>query len=528
MKNPGTLFWLVTALLCGYVGLCTGRRDSVREADAWEHHRSVLALVQDFRQPGNPTLGGDAIALPSIRYSPYTVALAVLCRATGMDPWDALSLAAVLNTALLCLGVWVLLAGLGRPDASGAALIVMVSVYGGAPGYANSYALADLPWHQVNPSAFAFAIVLFLWGLFLRLRRGAAPKGLWIALPLMLALALLDHPMTGFLGVMGLGLFAAAGLDDPGITRQVRLRRLGWAAAVSGLAIFVCLAWPWYGFGRALTYKPDNAYWFNPSIARRMVTEWCAPAVLLSLWALAARDRAVTRALLAGGAACLGAGLVGMAAKSATLARIPLAGLIFFHLAIAVTARDFGWLSRDAWKERFRQLRTGGPAAAEASLAAVATLVLMYGLVPQLLAIPREPHLARAYVAPLMGREDKQPRWRDLYRQALAPVGPRDVVFGDPVTTWPAPSFGARIVAPLHFEFFVPGQQKRYDDALAFFATVSEAERSRLLESYGARWLLVDAALLDERQKAELIRESSVRSRAGSLVLMESAAWRRK
>ncbi|HZL70924.1 MAG TPA: hypothetical protein VFC86_00590, partial [Planctomycetota bacterium] len=78
MKSPGTLFWLVTALLCVYVAFCTGRRDSVREADAWEHHRSVLALVQDLRQPGNPTLGGDASAIPSIRYSPYTVALAVL------------------------------------------------------------------------------------------------------------------------------------------------------------------------------------------------------------------------------------------------------------------------------------------------------------------------------------------------------------------------------------------------------------------------------------------------------------------
>ena len=527
MKSPGALFWMVTALLCVYVGLCTGRRDSVREADAWEHHRSVLALVQNFKEPGNPTLGGDAISIPSIRYSPYTVSLALLCRGTGMDPWDALSLAAVLNTALMCLGVWVLLSALGRPDVSGVALIVMVSLYGGAPGYANSYALADLPWHQVNPSAFALGVVLFAWGLFVRLRRGAAPKGWWIALPLMLALAMLDHPMTGFLGVLGLGLFAAAGLEDAGVTRQARLRRLGWAAAVSGLAIFVCLAWPWYGFGRALTYKSDNSYWFNPSIARRMVTEWCAPAVLLSLGALAARDRAVTRALLAGGAACLGAGLAGIALKSATLARIPLAGLIFFHLAVAVTARDFGWLSRDAWKERIRQLRTGGPAAAEASLAAVATLVLLYGLAPQLLAIPREPHLARAYVAPLMGREDKQPRWRDVYRQALAPVGTREVVFGDPITTWPAPSFGARIVAPLHFEFFVPRQEQRYADALRFFSTSSEAERSRLLDSYGARWLLVDTALMDERQKSELVRENAVRGRAGSLVLMESAAWKK-
>ena len=527
MKAHGTLFWLLTALLCGYVGLCTRHRDSVRTADAWEHHRAVLALNQDFWQPGNPTLGGDAGSIPSIRYSPYTVALAVLCRWTGLDPWDALSLAAVLNTGLLCLGVWAVLMGLGRPDVSGTALIVMVSLYGGTVGYANSYALADLPWHQVNPSAFAFGTVLLMWGLILGLQRGAAPRGFRLALPVMLALALLDHPMTGCVGVLGMGLFATAGVLKAEVTLPHRLRRLRWVAAITGIAVAVCLAWPWYSFWSALTSRPDNAYWFNPSIARMMLTEWCAPAILLSLWALTARDRTVVRLLLAGGALCLGAGLAGIAVKSPTLARIPLAGLIFFHLAIAVTARDSGLLSWNAWKDRFRQLRLGGSAAAEASQASVAALVILYCLMPQLVAIPREAHLARAYVAPLAGREDKQPRWREVYNRALAPVGPRQVVFSDPLTSWPAPSFGVRIVAPLHFEFFVPGQPRRVEDANRFFTTHSEAERSRLLESYGARWLLVDTAQLDPRQHSELVRENSVRSRAGTLVLMDVNAWRR-
>ena len=50
-------------------------------------------------------------------------------------------------------------------------LIVMVALWGGPPGYANSYALADLPWHQVNPSALAFALAVFALGWFERMRR---------------------------------------------------------------------------------------------------------------------------------------------------------------------------------------------------------------------------------------------------------------------------------------------------------------------------------------------------------------------
>src|SRR5262245_1766862 len=97
-EGPGRrdrLFWPVALLLAAYVALCTGHRDNVLEADAWEHHRAVVALVHDLWHPGNPTFAGDT---PSIRYSPYSVGLALVCRSTGLDPWDALSAAAVFNT----------------------------------------------------------------------------------------------------------------------------------------------------------------------------------------------------------------------------------------------------------------------------------------------------------------------------------------------------------------------------------------------------------------------------------------------
>src|SRR5262245_45857683 len=111
VKRPGIVFWTLTAVLCIYVALCTGQRDNIREADAWEHHRAIAALTADFWRPGNPTFATEE---PSIRYSPYIVALAAFSRGTGLDPWHALSGAAVLNTLLLALGAWALLHGLGR------------------------------------------------------------------------------------------------------------------------------------------------------------------------------------------------------------------------------------------------------------------------------------------------------------------------------------------------------------------------------------------------------------------------------
>ena len=521
--GPGALFWALTLLLAGYVALCTPHRDCIREADAWEHHRALVALTEDLQRPGNPTLAGDASDIPSIRYSPYLVSLAILSRATGLDPWDALSAAAVLSTLLMCLGVWAVLEALGRARASGLALLLMVALYGGAPGYASSYALTDLPWLQVNPSAFAFGVVLLLWAWFLRLRRVASRWWSWLPVPCLVALSLLDHPMTGCLGVLGMAAFALAGVGE---SKRTALRLVARVAACVAIAFGLCLLWPCYSFERALLTRPENSYWFNAEIARRILTEWGAPAFLLSVWCLASRDRVVIRPLLLGGAMSLAVGWIGFAVGSPTLSRIPLPGLVFFHLSIAVTAHDCGLLRAAAWGERWRALRSGGPGSAQAALAVMAALLVLSGLVPQLLAIPREPHLARAYVAPLLGREDKQPRWRELYRQVLQPVQGREVVFADTLTSWPVASHRGRVMATHHFEFFVPGQSKRVEDSKRFFTTRCEHERATLLETYDARWLLVDTALLDDRQQAELVRECAVRSRAGSLVLMDVRAWK--
>lgn len=524
--NPGRLFWLITLGLVAYVALCTPFRDNVLEADAWEHHRAVVALTHDLWHPGNPTFATDE---PSIRYSPYTVSLAVISRATGIDPWHVLSAAAALNTLLLCLAVRALLGALGRADASALALIVMVSLYGGAPGYANSYALADLPWHQVNPSAFAFPVILFSWAIFVRFVAPLRPEparggsfALWLILTLMLAAAILDHAMTGALGFLGLGVFAVA---VPG-TRPAKLHRLVFVGASAVGAALLCVAWPWYSFSTALLHSPNKAYWYNPAIVRLMLTQWCAPALVLSLWAMTARDFATVRVLLIGGFACLCMGLGAIFVHSPTLARLPLPGLIFFHLAIAITAQDSAFLSPSAWAARIRGLHGPRDIATPAAFATAAAIVMFYFLAPQLAAIPREPHLARAYVAPLLHRENKQPDWRRLYAKALVPVHTGDVVLSDPRTSWPVPSFGGRIVAADHYEFFTLDQPQRDRDAEGFFTVATDRERLPILDRYNVRWILVNSSSLTDAQRTALVRETAIAARSGDLVLMDAVAWK--
>jgi hypothetical protein len=535
MSSPGTtrdpeqagsrsskLFWGLTFVLVVYVALCTRYRDNRLEADGWEHHRAIAALARDLRHPGNPTYAVDE---PSIRYTPMAVALAATSRATGLDTWTLQSIQAVLNTLLMCLGVGALLQALGRFDVAGLALLVMVSLYGGDPAYANSYALDDLPWHEVNPSAFSFALVLFAWALLLGLRSRKIPKLVWVVLPLILGVSLLEHAMTGILGILGLGLFSI--LTGGGSTID-RSRRLVPVALVAGGAGVLCLAWPWYSFARAVLSRPDNDYWFNPAILRMMLTEWCAPAVFLSAWAITARDRTTVLLLLACGFTTLGLGVLAALGHSASLARLPLPGLVFFHLAIATACADHRVLSVRAWKERIQDLRVPSQRTASAAFTFAACGTVAYFLAPELAAIPREPYLARAYIAPLLHRPDKQPRLRETYGAVLAPVGEKEVVLAEPATAWPIPSFGPRIVAALHYEFFVPGQHEREADVARFFDTDDEIARLEILDRYRATWILLDESKLTDRQREMLLRKAAVEKRSGTLVLMRVARWRER
>lgn len=80
LRSVSRGYWLLAAALALYVALCTGARENHPKTDAWEHHRAILALAREGPGAGNPTYDDPA---PSIRYSPFTVVLAGVSRATG-------------------------------------------------------------------------------------------------------------------------------------------------------------------------------------------------------------------------------------------------------------------------------------------------------------------------------------------------------------------------------------------------------------------------------------------------------------
>lgn len=518
-RNSGTL-WLYLLLSIAtivYVAALTGNRSERLDADAWEHHRAVLAMSQEMWEPGNPTYATDE---PTIRYSPYTIALAQLVRSTGIDAYDALSGAAVFNTLLLLIAVWWWLRAYGVQGAAPLVLLSMIFLYGTPPGYANSLALSDLPWHQVNPSALAMPLMILAWAWLYR-AKGLGLIGFTCVTSVLLAASVLSHGMSGVLGAFGL--FITAVSSD-----RNRVAKLIATFVTCGIGFALAAAWPWYDFLFAVTQSPDKWYWYNPAIFKLMLFSWCLPAFLASAAALPMRDKPFIRTALLATAGLLGVTFVGALAGSPTLARLPLAGLIFPQAAVGVFIYSVGVSCPMTWIRRFKQLFERDRAVMSRALVETTVVGLIVVLaLPNFWLTLREPHLARKWVAKVTGREDKQPHNWARYEALLTPnIGIHDVVLAEPLTGWPVPSFGGRVVSALHLEFFSPGQFERLEDTSRFFNTeTSHEDRNALIKQYGVKWLLLDRESLPGLVFDALFVQDAVTADDGRLVLIDAERW---
>ncbi len=512
-----TLYVLLSFLLVAYVAALTGNRAERLDADAWEHHRAVLAMSQQMWEPGNPTYAGDE---PTIRYSPYTLALAQIVRSTGVDAYDALSGAAVFNTLLLLIALWWWLRAYGMHNAAPWVLLSVLFLYGSPPGYANSLALSDLPWHQVNPSALAVPLMILTWAWLYR-AKGVGLIAFTIVASVLLAASVLSHGMSGVLGAFGLFITAVAGDRD-------RAAKLIATFVTCGVGFALAAAWPWYDFLYAVTQSPDKWYWYNPAIFKLMLLSWCLPAFLASAAALPMRDKPFIRTALLAAAGLLGVTFVGALAGSPTLARLPLAGLIFPQAAVGVFIYSVGASCPKAWWVRLGQLFDRDRAVMSRALVETTAVGLVVVLaLPNFWLSLREPHLARKWVSQLTGKEDRQPHNWARYEALLTPnIKPHDVVLAEPLTGWPVPSFGGRVVSALHLEFFSPGQFQRLEDTRRFFSPdTSPNDRVALIQQYGVKWLLLDRESLPGPVFDALFSPGAVAADDGRLVLIDAPRW---
>ena len=230
-----------------------------------------------------------------------------------------------------------------------------------------------------------------------------------------------------------------------------------------------------------------------------IVTQWCAPAILCTLFVVPLRKNPLVRTCLIGGGVTITLALLGWGFHSAALARFPLPGLIYLHIAIGLLLHQSGILQPRTWPTKFRALLS--PVAEISStvmLQATVLILLAYFLLPQIASVFTGAHLARHYVARLLHRPDRQQHDREQLIDLLQTVGDRDVVLSDLESSWMIPSEHGRIVAAVHYELFVPDQPQRTNDLATFFATQSEAERARIIKKYDVKWIVLDRDKLDD------------------------------
>jgi hypothetical protein len=164
----------------------------------------------------------------------------------------------------------------------------------------------------------------------------------------------------------------------------------------------------------------------------------------------------------------------------------------------------------------------------ETALILAGLLLLAYGLIPQCVAIFREPWLGRVYVARLLHKSDKQQDVKQMFDHVLSGVGTNEVVLSDVLTSWPVPSSNGKIVAALHYELFVPDQGSRSADVARFFSpSETIAGQVGILDKYAARWILLNRSVLSAAVFNQLLDPSAVVSREKDLYLMDAEAWRR-
>ncbi len=198
--------------------------------------------------------------------------------------------------------------------------------------------------------------------------------------------------------------------------------------------------------------------------------------------------------------------------------------MLFLQIPIGIVVHRTGLFRPTTWLARLRGLWRG-ESGGEPAMEFITASFLLYCLLPQLWSILRDPVLARPYIARLIHRPEKTRSLKAEYDWILEPVGERDVVLGDSLTSWAVPSSRGRIVAALHYELFTPDQSQRHRDVRAFFGRADQVERERIIKYYDVKYIILEPDLLDERVVEALLDPTAVVRRTERMVLLDADRW---
>ena len=460
------LAYVVTALALLLVVLAT-IRGGTRGGDYWEHAAVVRELAAHPAQPRHPQLAVDA---PHAFFSPYSLTLGLLSRATGWSADATLGIAAPVNFALICLGLWLLVRKLTpRPAAPLLALLCVIFLWGWhPPKWSSFFHLSDIGHVTAYPSAFTTGMSLIMFAALLPGREtasrgsgvgGAILTSIWLV-PWS-AFLLLTHAPTGTM-LMCAGLAVLAVAKFPGRCDLTIPRRVALVLAIP-LALALACAWPYFSLWRLLrsdqaAFAAANAELYDPSMAARVAL------ALLGVPVIVARLRANPRDFL--GLLTLGLGLGyagGLVTNQLSLTRALPICILLLQVAVGI------WIATWLGTFRGRMIPRWRPAT-------VASVVLAFSLVAQ-----RD---ALWFMLPYYRDQDEL-----LFVQQH--VKADDVILADMAASWIIPAYTGKVVAADHPLAFVADHEARRADVNRFFDPATPpVDRAAIVRKYKVRFIL--------------------------------------
>jgi alpha-1,6-mannosyltransferase len=467
--GPGRYLVLCAALFI----LLAGRiwTDAWR-GDFWIYVATVKELALHPLHPRNPLLGNDyAFAF----FSPYTWALGVASRLSGLSSFEVLVLQGFVNLALFLSALYAFVTTwVGRRSAAFYALLFALFLWGRDPWiFSSFFHFRSLSFVLSYPSTFAAALALGSLALFARLAGSGSLVWVVVVVPA-IALLWIFHPVNGLF--LWLGLLALS-LQTPRTTSHWLGLAFAFVASL-GLAF----AWPLFSvwdlwFGQIEQVHEGNAAVYDDPFPR------IAPALLGAPWLLMRlkRNKRDPLALLALGLTVLVAygGLFGKWSYGRLLSHV----VLLLQVALADASA--------ALEERLGQLRAGA--------------ALRHFQAPALAALLVGASWSSAVKPTLEEGWHGNPRWLDFLESRVETY---DVVLTDLETCWYVPSFSGKVVAfPMHLPF-VPDHAARVRAVERFFGPeASFDERRVILGRYRVRWVLLEKEhITDWRARLEELR----------------------
>jgi hypothetical protein len=481
-------FWVAAVTL--FIAMLISTVHAQWGGDFWEHAAVVRELAARPFHPHHPLL---ALDVPHAFFSPYSLALGLVARFTGLGHIATLGAAGLLNLVLVITGIRALSRRLFSDGdrASFWALLFVLFLWGSNVWVWSGFLhFAGLGYVLPYPSTFAAGLTLHSMALYLRSLDDGRP---WLHVPLALfaALALISHPITAAV------MFAGLGACFLGHTRDRFLLRGTLLAVAAGTACVLAASWPYYSWidlvlHQSAEFDLSSRNLYEDVLARTWPSLLVAPALI---WRLRASRRDVLLLwllllfLLYGyGAVSPSAGVGRCIAYIGVVLQLAAAGLVS-HLEVA---REGRW-------------RRVVPVVA---LATVGVLSLQ-----DLDAFSRSSPFGPVRVPPVAFLADR--------------VGPIDVVLTDLDTGWAIPAYAGRVVATHHPLYWVSDREQRRDDVRRFFEPVTDSEeRRRILRRWDVRFLVLNRGRLsvsDDELASIAALGRTVASRNG-LVLVDVQA----